>query len=53
MLEAIDEHVAGCEATQNALVTAILGAADDDVLDLVDVEAGTVDGAGGWPAALA
>lgn len=53
MLGAIDKHVAGCEATQNALVTAILGAVDHDALDLVDIEVGTVDGVGGWPAAPA
>lgn len=56
MLEAIDSHVADCEACQNDLVTAILAVADDaeptaghDALDLVDTHAGTVDGEGGWP----
>ena len=49
MLAAIDAHVAACEATQNALVAAILAAADHDALDLIDVQAGTVDGQGGWP----
>jgi hypothetical protein len=49
MLAAIDGHVAACEACQNALVTAINAAETHAALDLVDVQAGTVDGTGGWP----
>lgn len=50
MLSAVDAHVAACEATHNALVAAITdNEADDAALDLVSIEAGTVDGAGGWP----
>ena len=49
MLSAVDAHVASCEATHNALVTAILDQdADHDSLDLIDIQAGTIDGAGGW-----
>jgi hypothetical protein len=50
MLSAIDIHVAACEACQNALVTAIAAAADDAALDLIDIDAGTVEDDGGWPA---
>lgn len=49
MLAAIDAHVAACEACQNALVTAINAAETHAALNLINVEAGTVNGAGGWP----
>jgi len=49
MLAAIDTHVAACEATQNALVTAINTASTHAALALIDPVAGTIDGDGGWP----
>jgi len=49
MLAAVDAHVASCEETQNLLVAAIQAAANHAALDLIDIEAGSIDDVGGWP----
>jgi hypothetical protein len=50
MLAAIDAHVAACQQTEHDLYVAIAAAENNAALDLVDIDAGTVDGEGGWPA---
>ena len=49
MREAVAAHWRATWARDAALGAAINAAADDAALDLIDVQAGTVDGAGGWP----
>lgn len=49
MREAVAAHWRATWARDAALGAAINAAADDAALDLIDVQAGTIDGAGGWP----
>lgn len=50
MLDAIRTHVRACQEREAALYEAIAAATNDAALDLIDVQAGTVGGVGGWPA---
>jgi hypothetical protein len=49
MREAVAAHWRATWARDAALGGAVNAAADDAALDLIDVQAGTIDGAGGWP----
>lgn len=49
VIAACRAHYLACSAVERALYDAIAAAADHGALDLIDVEAGTVDGGGGWP----
>jgi hypothetical protein len=49
MREAVAAHWRATWARDAALGAAIQAAADGAALDLIDVQAGSIDGAGGWP----
>lgn len=46
---AVGTHVQACFSREKALHAAVDAAEDGDDLALIDVDAGSIDGAGGWP----
>ena len=46
---AVGSHVQACFTREKELHTAVDNAVDSDALDLIDIEAGSVDGNGSWP----
>ena len=46
---AVGSHVQACFTREKELHTAVDNAVDSNALDLIDIEAGSVDGDGSWP----